>query len=218
MKNTMKNTMDIFDIKSWCRGKAGMNGRDVICSMFEMTDDDCSFMTYEYRADSVMEIPDGPALYTIGWRKDSPEDEIRLYESIKDAVREISSYAGEGKAVCPEDLPPALDVFYSLFLEPAEACYSEQEAAAAREDMDLIEDGHQLCDDRVFELKVYTEAVERDAARRIGSGPLAHDLVRRCQRLLRLYITGAPEIIIASEEKKLAYNVVIHYRAEPYAE
>ena len=71
-------------------------------------------------------------------------------------------------------------------------------------------------DDRLCELRMYAEAVERDAAKRVGSGPLAHDLVRRCQRLLMLYSMDAPDLIIRSEENKLAYTMVIHYRAEPF--
>ena len=61
---------------------------------------------------------------------------------------------------------------------------------------------------------MYVEAVERDARTRVGCGPMAHDLVRRCQRLLLLYSMEAPDLIIRSEEIKLAYTMVVHYRGD----
>ena len=80
--------------------------------------------------------------------------------------------------------------------------------------MDMIEDGYYFDDDRLAELRLYRQAVELDAQTRAGAGPLAHDFVRRCQRLLMLYSMDAPELIIRSEENKLAYTMTVHYRGD----
>ena len=111
-------------------------------------------------------------------------------------------------------MPAPLAAFASVYLMPAEAFYTEEESAAANMDLDMLESGYFFDDDRIAQLKAYEETVELDAKRRVGSGPLAHDLVRRCQRVLMLLTMGAPDFILKSEERKLAYTMVIHFRAE----
>lgn len=206
----------VFDLRYFSRSAGDMDGRGVIQAMFDMTDDDGTFMTFEYRADSVSEISKVPTLYTMGWSGDSPADEIALYESFISTIEEISGYVGPDNAIPLEKLPAPLAAFASIYLLPAEAFYTEEQAAAANEDMDSFEDGDQIDEDRLLELRMYAEAVERDAKARVGSGPLAHDLVRRCQRVLMLRSMSAPDFIIASEERKLAYTMAVHFRAELY--
>ena len=205
----------VFDLRYFSRSAGDMDGSGVIQAMFDMTDDDGTFMTFEYRADSVSEISKVPTLYILGWNADAPADEIALYESFRSTIEETSGYVGPDNAIPMEKLPSPLAAFASIYLLPAEAFYTEEEAAAANEDMESFENGEHIDDDRLFELRMYAEAVERDAKARVGSGPLAHDLVRRCQRVLMLRCMNAPDFIIAAEERKLAYTVVIHFRAEP---
>ena len=204
----------IFDLRFFSRNALETDGRGVITAMFNMTDDDGSFMTYDYRADSITESPDGPTLYTIDWSGDVPTGEIDQYEWFRSTIEEISGYVGSDRVIPMDKLPAPLAAFASIYLMPAEAWYTEAETKAANDDMDMVEDGYHFDDDRLAELRLYVEAVERDARARVGCGPMAHDLVRRCQRLLMLYSMEAPELIIRSEENKLAYTMVIHYRGD----
>lgn len=204
----------IFDLRYFSRSATTVDGSGVITAMFNMTDDDGSFMTYDYRADSIMESPEGPTLYFIEWSGDTPVDEIYRYECFRATIEEISEYIGENRRIPLKEMPAPLAVFASAYLMPAEAYYTEEETAMANQDLDMIDDGYHFDNARLSELKLYLKTVENDAKRRAGSGPLAHDLIRRCQRLLMLYVTGAPEFIIESEERKLAYTTVIHFSAE----
>ena len=193
----------IFDLRFFSRNANETDARGVIAAMFDMTD-----------ADSITESPDGPTLYTIDWSGDTPADEITQYEWFRSTIEEISAYIGPDRVIPMDKLPAPLAAFASIYLMPAEAWYTEAETKAANDDMDMVEDGYHFDDDRLAELRLYVEAVERDARARVGCGPMAHDLVRRCQRLLILCSMGAPELIIRSEENKLAYTMVVHYKGD----
>ena len=209
------NEIGVFDLTFFSRSAKDMDGRGVITAMFNMTDDNGSFLTYEYRADSVTEISKSPMLYTVSWSGDTPADEIALYESFRSTIEEISRYVGPDMKIPMRELPAPLAAFAYIYLLPAEAHYTDEEVSAANDDLELFENDYYIDDDRLFELRMYAEAVERDAKARAGSGPLAHDFVRRCQRVLMLRSIDAPAFIIESEERKLAYTMVIHFRAEP---
>ena len=194
--------------------KEKISGRGVISAMREMSEDDGTFMTYDYRADGVPGRPEGPVIYTIEWSGDTPADEIAQYEYFRKTIEKIAEYIGKDKAIPMDVLPAPLAAFASVYLLPAEAWYTDEEAKAANEDLNMIDLGYHYDDSRLAELRLYEEAVERDARSRVGSGPLAHSFMRHCQRLAILYSTGAPEFIIRNEENRLAYTMVIHYRGE----
>ena len=204
----------IFDLGYFAHNVEETDGCGVISTMFEMSEDDGSFITYDYRADSISEKPDGPTLYTLEWSKAAPADEIAQYEYFRKTIEEIAGYVGPDRTIPMDRLPAPLAAFASIYLLPAEAWYSEEESRSANDDMDMIDDGYHFDDDRLAELRLYRQAVELDAQTRAGIGPLAHDFVRRCQRLLILYSMGAPELIIKSEENKLAYTMTVHYRGD----
>ena len=191
-----------------------ISGSGVISAMFEMSEDDGTFMTYDYRADGSPGRPEGPVIYTIEWSGDTPADEIAQYEYFRKTIEEVAVYIGKDRAVPMDSLPAPLAAFASIYLLPAEAWYTDEEVKAANTDLDLIDVGYHYDDERLAELRLYEEAVERDARSRVGSGPLAHSFMRHCQRLAILYSTGAPEFIIRNEENRLAYTMVIHYRGE----
>lgn len=204
--------LEFFDLRFFSRSAKDCDGAGVITAMFEMSDEDGELLSYDYRADSIEEIADGPKLYTIDWNGNAPADEIAQYESFKSTIEEIAGYVGPDRKIPVDRLPAPLAAFAYVYLLPADARYTEEETRAANDDMDMIEDGYHFDDDRLAELRLYAEAVERDAAARAGSGPLAHDFVRRCQRLLILHSINAPEFIIRGEENKLAYTLVVHFR------
>ena len=205
----------LFDLQFFSHNaKDKTTGQGVICAMHDMSEDDGTFMTYDYRADSIVWSPEGPVIYTIDWSGDTPADEIAQYEYFRKTIEEIAGYVGPDRTIPMNSLPAPLAAFASVYLLPAEAWYTDEEAKAANEDMDMIDIGYQYDEDRIAELRLFEEAVERDARSRVGAGPLAHYFMRHCQRLLILYSTGAPEFIIRSEENKLAYTMTIHYRGD----
>lgn len=214
MKNNGEtmNEMEIFDLRFFARSAKECDGAGIIKAMFEMTDEEGDLLTYDYHADSVEELAVSPSLYTIDWSGDTPADEIAQYECFRSTIEEVAGYVGPDKMIPMDRLPAPLAAFASVYLLPADAWYTEEERKAANDDMDLVEAGYQLDDDRLSALVLFADAVEHDAKTRVGSGPLAHDFVRRCQRLLILYSTGAPDFVIRAEENKLAYTMVIHYR------
>ena len=69
MKKAMETFKEagIFDPGYFAHNTDATDGSGVITAMFEMTEDDGTLMTYDYRADSILEKPDGPTLYTIDW-------------------------------------------------------------------------------------------------------------------------------------------------------
>lgn len=202
----------IFDLRYFSRNVKDFDGPGVITAMFQMSDDDGTFMAEDYRADSISEISEGISAYKMEWSGTTPEDEIALYESFRKTIEEVAGYVGPDRMIPMGDLPAPLAAFASMYLLPAEAWYTDEEAKAVDEDLDLIEDGVALDGRRRAELSLYKRAVEQDAQSRVGAGPLAHDLVRRCQRLMMLYSMEVPEILIRSEENKLAYTITVHYR------
>lgn len=204
----------VFDLRYFARSAEGTDGSGVIAAMFDMSEDDGTFVTFDYRADSITESPDGPTLYSMEWSGDAPASEIAQYEWFRSTIREVSEYVGPDRTIPMDRLPAPLAAFASVYLLPAEAWYTEEESRAANTDLDMIEDGYHFDDDRLAELSLYRRAVEQDAQTRAGGGPLAHDFVRRCQRLLILYSMGAPEPVIRSEENKLAYTMTVHYRGD----
>ena len=216
MKKAMETFREtgIFDPGYFAHNTDATDGSGVITAMYDMTEDDGTLMTYDYRADSILEKPDGPTLYTIDWSGTAPADEIAQYEYFRKTIEEIAEYVGSDRTIPMDRLPAPLAAFASIYLLPAEAWYTADESRSANEDMDMIEDGYYFDDDRLAELRLYRQAVELDAQTRAGAGPLAHDFVRRCQRLLMLYSMDAPELIVRSEENKLAYTMTVHYRGD----
>ena len=101
----------IFDLRFFSRNAIETDVPDVITTMFDMTDDDGSFMTYDYRADSITENPDGPTLYTIDWSGDTPAGEIAQYEWFRSTIEEISGYVGSDRAIPMDKLPTPLAAF-----------------------------------------------------------------------------------------------------------
>lgn len=191
----------------------GINGCDVIRAMFNMADDRNLYISDRHAA-SECEDPVKTVQYYVDFFGATPEKEIAMFEYFRKTIQEISGYTGKDRRIPVETLPAPLAAFASVFLLPAEADYSDEEIESIREDLDLLEKGDRLEAGRIRELKHYLEVVERDAARRVGSGPLAHMLVRRCQRLLMLYMLEAPEVILKKEEKLLAFTMIVHYRGE----
>ena len=73
MKKAMETFREtgIFDPGYFAHTADATDGSGVITTMFEMTEDDGTLMTYDYRADSITEKPDGPVLYTIDWSEEN---------------------------------------------------------------------------------------------------------------------------------------------------
>ena len=90
---------------------------------------------------------------------------------------------------------------------PSEAVAAIEKSARAEMDgEDLTEEEKQLCD-RYFD--AYTEAEEKESAKRLGGGLYDVEVILRARRVCRLMTLHAPDVILRNEAQRLAEVLIL---------
>ena len=141
-----------------------------------------------------------------------------------------------------EDHIAALRFFSDIFLKPIHVLFSDTQKKEILYNLNVIDEGAYLCErvrqgimitddqrtvieeyknhlaDRRLQgkTKEYFRQCYKEAERRVGSGPMAYDLITHCLRYCHLLSSEVPDFVLKSEEQRLALAYIIHYYSRPH--